>query len=359
MINKLILHNFKCFDNIDIPLNRITLLAGENGSGKSSIIQALLLFVQSRDKEKISELRLFGNYIKLGYSHDIFYEFSEEKEPHIKIGICSGDDEYSIDVEYKSEMVKLSLDEPIIVGNEGLFGDNFEYIAAERISPEKIFSVFEDSDYIGSHGENAINYLNKFGSKPICDEICISDVENTLSIQTDYWMGQLFRGFGIKTEELVKSDMINLRYQEISEGDKSNERRPINVGFGITYILPVVVALLKAKPGDLIIVENPECHLHPRAQRKIGEMLAYIANAGVQIIVETHSDHVLNGLRLSVKRGIISKEYTQILFVEREDVGRHYHTNVYEPNLLDNGDLDVWPEGFFDEWDNSLIKLLE
>ena len=240
-----------------------------------------------------------------------------------------------------------------------LFRNKIEYIAADRISPDVVFSSFDRSDSVGIHGESVMNYLNRYGTKPIHERLCVADVENTLATQLDYWMGQLFNGFSIRTEEVFGADMIKLRYQEISMGDKSNERRPINVGFGITYILPIVVALLKAEPGDLVIIENPECHLHPRAQRRIGEMISNISSAGVQIIVETHSDHVLNGIRLSVKRGDLDKQNTQILFTAREDIGRHYHSNVYSPVVLDNGDLEEWPEGFFDEWDNALIELLD
>lgn len=74
-----------------------------------------------------------------------------------------------------------------------------------------------------------------------------------------------------------------------------------NVGFGISYVLPIVLALVKAKKGELIILENPEAHLHPRGQRKMGELIARAAQGGVQVIVETHSDHILNGIRFVCK----------------------------------------------------------
>ena len=107
MVRKLHLHNFKCFEDIEIPLNMLTLLAGENGSGKSSIIQALLLFAQSVINGKIEELYLFGDYVKLGYSNDIIYEFSEETNPRLNIELFFENDQYSIDVEYKSRVTSL------------------------------------------------------------------------------------------------------------------------------------------------------------------------------------------------------------------------------------------------------------
>lgn len=359
MVKKISLHNFKCFDDIEIPFQRLTLLAGGNGSGKSTIIQALLAVAQSYiEHPEIPYLSLMGKYVKLGYSNDVFYEFNEEN-PLMSIQMEGNSGKIGLKMLYESQTTKMNVLETILEDTDiGLFKENFEYIAADRISPDKIFSVFNESKNVGIHGENVMNYLNTYGIKPIYEKLCVKGIDNNLVLQVDYWLSKLFNGFSVKFEEVIKSDIISLRFQEVSNLDKSNERRPINVGFGITYILPVLVALLKAMPGDIVIIENPECHLHPKAQRIIGEMMAMVASVGVQVIVETHSDHVLNGIRLSVKKGTIAKENTQILFVSREDIGMHFHTNVYAPNILENGDLDVWPEGFFDEWDNALISLL-
>src|SRR5438046_1441121 len=81
----------------------------------------------------------------------------------------------------------------------------------------------------------------------------------------------------------------------------SSEYRPTNVGFGITYALPIVVSILSARPGSLVIIENPEAHLHPRGQVRMGELLSLASTAGIQVLIETHSDHVLNGIRLAVR----------------------------------------------------------
>lgn len=359
MLRKIKLHNFKCFDDIEIPFNNLTLLAGGNGSGKSTIVQSLLLIAQSfYESKELTSIHFMGKYVKLGYSNDIFYEFNNS-EPTLGFNIKFDEGEISLNAKYISEETKLNAQcDGKIIDNVGLFNNNFEYISAERISPDKVFSSFSNDFNIGIHGENVMNYINKYGMKQINEELCVENIDNVLVLQLDYWLSKLFNGFCIKFEEVLKADIINLRYQEVTSQDKSNERRPINVGFGITYILPVLVSLLKSQPGDLVIIENPESHLHPKAQRLIGELLARVANVGVQVIVETHSDHVLNGIRLSVKNNIIEKENTQILFVSREDVGTNYHTNVYTPNIQSNGDLDIWPEGFFDEWDNALFSLL-
>ena len=122
-------------------------------------------------------------------------------------------------------------------------------------------------------------------------------------------------------------------------------------------MLPVLTALLKAKDGELIILENPEAHLHPRAQRLLGELISKAASTGAQIIVETHSDHILNGIRISVKNNDLEADKVKLFFFMRERVAEKYNVNVYAPVLAQNGDVDIWPEGFFDEWDNALAEL--
>lgn len=361
MISKIELINFKCFDNIEIPMKKLCLLAGSNGSGKSTIIQAILVVAQSVLADN-GYINFMGKYIKLGYSNDVLYEFTENNDLKIAISLqFDFKDTLSLKSNYESNQTKLKLltyfDKERYIR---IFQNcGFEYVAADRISPDKIFSVFEDNNSIGVHGEHVLNYLNTYGNMKISPSLCDNEINNNLILQLNYWLSKLFNGISIKLEELIKADTINFRFQEVSIGDLSNERRPINVGFGITYILPVLVVLLKGKPGDIVIIENPECHLHPKAQRLMGELIAKVANSGVQVIVETHSDHILNGIRLAVKNKQITKEDTQILFVDREDTGRHYYTNVYVPNIMENGDLDEWPEGFFDEWDNALLDLLE
>ena len=136
-----------------------------------------------------------------------------------------------------------------------------------------------------------------------------------------------------------------------------NAHRPVNVVYGITYVLPIIIAVLKAKKDDLIILENPEAHLHPKAQRLIGELLVKAASTGTQIILETHSDHILNGIRISAKKNYINAEKVKFFFFLREDIGSKFNVNVYSPVLNQQGDIDVWPEGFFDEWDNALAEM--
>lgn len=131
-------------------------------------------------------------------------------------------------------------------------------------------------------------------------------------------------------------------------------RRPTNVGFGLTYALPIVVACLTAGPGSLILLENPEAHLHPRGQSRMASLIAAAASAGAQLVVETHSDHVLDGTRLAVKQGRLAASDTAVHFFRGNGAG----VEIITPTVAEDGSLSEWPEGFFDESENTLDQLL-
>jgi predicted ATPase len=148
---------------------------------------------------------------------------------------------------------------------------------------------------------------------------------------------------------------VRLSYGFGSGVSSSNRYRPTNVGFGLTYALPIVIACLSAKPGSLILLENPEAHLHPQGQTWLAYLAVAAVAAGAQIIMETHSDHVLNGLRIAVKDGRIPAASTAVHFFRRSG----QTAEVISPGMGDDGMLSDWPKGFFDEWENSLDQLLD
>lgn len=187
------------------------------------------------------------------------------------------------------------------------------------------------------------------------------DGKKTLKQQTECWMNTISPGIQFDFTDVQAADTISLKIRQTENAAQMStimDYKPVNVGFGISYCLPIIVALLKAKPDDLVILENPEAHLHPQGQRKVGELIARAAQGCVQVIVETHSDHILNGIRLAVKQKVLEKEKVKLYyFCTKSENGVTLHT-FEEPRLDDNGRLNFWPKGFFDEWDNTLLELL-
>lgn len=92
-----------------------------------------------------------------------------------------------------------------------------------------------------------------------------------------------------------------------------------NVGFGLSYALPIIVAILSAQKDALLLIENPEAHLHPYGQAKLTELMCLAAQAGIQIIIETHSDHIINGALVACKQEKINKENIGIYQFNRDE----------------------------------------
>lgn len=204
-----------------------------------------------------------------------------------------------------------------------LFGDNFEYLGAERISP-RLF--YETSDYqvrrhkqLGTKGEYTAHFLSIFGDDDIPNGQLGHEEAFSYSLkhQVEAWLGEISPGIRISLTPNPNMDIVELRYSSALGTQTSNNYRAANVGFGVTYALPIIVAVLHASPDALLLIENPEAHLHPQGQSQMGRLLACAASCGVQIIVETHSDHVLNGMRVAVYEGLLNPDDVQLHFFQR------------------------------------------
>ncbi len=126
----------------------------------------------------------------------------------------------------------------------------------------------------------------------------------------------------------------------------------------MTYVLPVVTSIVSASQGDLLVIENPESHLHPAGQSIMGKLCAIAAQNGVQLVVESHSDHFLNGMRVAVKQKIINVDAIKVFFLQRDMHASMHASEVMYPKIDIDGRLDCWPDGFFDQWDKELDQLL-
>ncbi len=362
MITRICLKNFKCFENLDIKLTNVNILTGINGMGKSTIIQSLLLLKQTGQELIVNQrVRLNGELVQLGVGRDILCE-SAEDDASIGISIWEEGHEKSYQFYYEPFSDTLDTTEKCdSIPDVAELGKSV-YLSAYRIQPINIYGITNEKKLLqrefGSDGLYTLQYLKEYG--PQKTQLCIEDgmeESETLYQQVERWMGLVAPGVSIDINVDIDKQLARLGYSFVEGKNRTNTYSCVNVGFGITYVLPIVVALLSAKEGDLILLENPEAHIHPGGQRKLGELIAAVGNAGVQIIVETHSDHILNGIRIAVKNGVINKNDINLLYFykDMEDGYRHKYAN---PHIDENGRIDEWPQGFFDEWDNALLELL-
>ncbi|WP_049574885.1 AAA family ATPase [Streptomyces sp. SBT349] len=374
MLERLGITNFKAFGRQDIALAPFTLLTGLNSSGKSTVLQALALLRQSHEAGVLEDgadsgLLLNGEFVQLGTGKDVRHEAYPKDDPDIGLSVApaaSASEPLSWRALYGSEddLLKLAASPParlsLIDALPELFGPRFQYLKADRIVPDISYPRSHHAvvrrGFLGARGEHTANYLRVHQDDSIeADLRHPSSPSGTLLAQTDAWMQQLCPGVDLQAIGIDGTDTVRLSYGFGSGVSASNRYRPTNVGFGLTYALPVVIACLTARPDSLILLENPEAHLHPQGQTSLAYLAAAAVAAGAQLVVETHSDHVLNGLRISVKNGRIPASATAVHFF-----GRSGHSGeVVSPGMSDDGMLSDWPRGFFDEWENSLDQLLD
>jgi len=369
MITRIAISNFKAFRKAEIITTALNLFTGMNGMGKSSFIQSLLLLRQSNTiTSPLTQFLLIlkGEIIDIGKGKDAYnihadsdfirFEVDFENKSIINSGykfIPESDVLY--DVEKETDIFKL--------GAYSLFNADFKYLKAERIIPVNTYkanlSAVEQSGFLGYNGENVPLFiaLNKLEPLKINSVKHPDAISNNLIANIDAWMNEITPGTHVISTYFNELDLVRLSYQFDDGDDVTPEFSPVNVGFGFTYVLPVITAVLSAKKGDLIIIENPESHLHPQGQAKLGELFAKAANDGVQLIIESHSDHLLNGIRVAVKKGFVKSDEVSIFYFERNKDSKEHVSQIIQPKIDEDGRIDNWPEGFFDEWDKMLDKL--
>lgn len=357
MLSSLELKNFKCFSNLHIELGHLNVFTGLNGMGKSTVIQSLLLFKQSQTQGgHIDRLFLNGNYVSLGTGQDILFENAAEEI--ISLSFTENEISTNVKIAYDADSDVFDIT-PSVRHICGSLTSDFEYLNAERLSPKTIYeksSLYMNNNQLGIYGQYTAHYLSLHQDDPLDDGF--SDTYKTLKDGIQFWLNEISPNVRLNISQIANADLaqINYYYTGLHDSTKSREYRPTNVGFGISYILPIITALLKAKNGSILVLENPEAHLHPRGQRKIGELIALCASRGVQIFLETHSDHLMNGIRIAVKNNILASEQVKVYFFNN-NTGISSH-NVETPKILSNGRFDFWPDGFFDEWEKALDDIV-
>jgi predicted ATPase len=374
VLERISITNFKAFARQDIDLAPFTLLTGLNSSGKSTVLQSLALLRQSHVAGFLDEaddsggFHLNGELVQLGTGQDVRHESYTEDDPDITLAVVKDGTRYAWRAQYgREDDLLLLLEAPAASAFRAtrdlpaLFGQGFQYLKADRIVPDVSYPRSHDAAvrrrFLGARGEHTVNFLRAHEDDLVVAESLRRPGESSTSLSeaTDYWMQRLCPGVNIEADGIQGTDTVRLSYGFGSGVSASNRYRPTNVGFGLTYALPIVVACVSAQPGSLILLENPEAHLHPQGQTWLAYLAVAAVSAGAQVILETHSDHVLNGLRIAVKDARIPASSTAVHFFRRNG----QTAEVISPAVGADGMLSDWPKGFFDEWENSLEQLLD
>jgi predicted ATPase len=386
MIDSLTLQSFKCFDDQPIRFRRLSIFAGPNASGKSSVIQAFLLLRQSHfaNPFRLRSLELSGELFDAGSAKDVVNSNSPERI--VGFELQSGTTTLKLEFFYpqgnseirRMQRVGTPLDDMTPRDRFRLPPQNaiafpifhrthFSYLSAERLGPRATYPTapvrFASlAGLVGAHGEFVAHVLAAEGHETLTNtywgdlkrSVPSSESISLATITRDY-LGTIVPGADIRAQ--TSFARVEYSYFDVRiAGFDTDYLRPANAGFGISYVLPIIVCGLALAPGSLLIVENPEAHLHPQGQSAMGEFLAHVAASGIQVIIETHSDHLLNGVRLGVKRGIVAPNDVAVTFFERTLTPPTHR--VSELELLKDGSVNRWPKGFFDQAERDYSDLL-
>lgn len=371
MIKKLFLKNFKCYKNEGFSFGKLTVFCGNNSVGKSTAIQAIAIPFQNKLSKLIA---INGDLVNLGASSDIFSNYADVGDEVLEIEITFqnrsnhsfkwGVNDFQEQQELKNHLTLKSAD---VKGLQKLtsnyFHENgFQFIEAERYGPRYYFNINKNEsilNWLGSKGEFSYEVFSSLEESnlrlPERDLRTHPEAADNTSIRRNiiYWMSEISPGFNIEAD-IVRSAGISHAHFQTSNSAKTI---PLNMGFGLSYSLSIVIALLVTKPGGLVVLENPEAHLHPRGQSYLGRLIALAALSGVQVIIETHSDHLLNGIRVIAR---LKNEYKnndfKVYYVSATDNGP---SQVDEINIGDKGELSKWPDGFFDQQSYDIKTIIK
>ena len=331
MIKELTLKGFKSFFDETLAIAPLTVLTGLNSSGKSSVIQA---FRMLRNRGPLpghgTSEELTNIYYGQRYSIQIKYTDLKGQECYMGFGPEA---------------------QRRVMGYYGI--PQFTYVSADRYGPRTSIPI-NNTHQLGERGDNVLRIIADNEWTELDKRLKHEKSEgDTFGYNLQAWLGCISPGveFRSKIEPMTDSSY------SIFDG-----HRATNVGFGLSYTLPIIVALFmstlnrdKRVYHPVVLLENPEAHLHPKGQTEMARLICSAVDAGTQVVVETHSDHLYDGIRIYAKNhpGFAAKVATHWFELDEKKL-----TSVQSPKMDDSGNLDFWPEGLFDQFGLNATELI-
>ncbi len=348
MFTHLRLENFKSWRELDIDLAPVTILFGTNSSGKSSILQSILLLLQSYETQGIDYIDFGGgrgDYVDLGGFQQVVFNHDLTKSIKIYFNYAHRySKEFEIVMQYKDDNTEIT-DRSMSESLWDFFGNELQIFKGAQ----------SYLSYLGPIRQNAQRSYLWSGSMPHNIE---ADGENTLAILTassrseennsllenvSKWLNHLELTNEFNINPLDESKRFYETIVKIGEIQTSLK----DVGFGISQVLPVITLLFFAREYSTILLEQPELHLHPRAQAHLADLILHVAEERkLQLIVESHSEHLLRRLQrriAEVEHEFASPENVKMYFCDTGENG----STIQSVEVDEYGQIQNWPHNFF------------
>ena len=335
MFKQIHIEGFKCLDAEELFFGSFNIITGLNSTGKSSLIQALLLFCEVAEQSRAPKPYAITNF------DEIRNKYLNSRELRIVVNETA---------------LKLTSDEAVL---DGSLGDamfpakdrGLYYLSENRTGPEELAERTKNA-IVGDDGRFLFNLFELNKSLPIAPVLVKTDSQ-TLSQNVDYWLQEIL-GVRIElTSQVVTSTSLKISYAF----DELSSVSPLQLGAGVSYLAKILILCLHANPGDIVIIENPEIHLHPAAQSRLGAFFSFVANAGIQVILETHCEHLINRVRYEAYCKNIAAEQVKLFYKStHRDAFQKIGLNPFGHYINESGESTPFPSGFFD---STLSELLE
>ncbi|MDX8411242.1 MAG: DUF3696 domain-containing protein [Mariprofundaceae bacterium] len=433
MLDHLHVENFKSWKKLDIKLNQVTGLFGTNSSGKSSLLQFLLLLKQTKNATDRGLVLDFGGgtgqLVNLGSFKDMIHSHDVDAQLKWKIDWTLQKTNISDATKKRTEVLasdsRLAIQSVVHLQNQTLTSDNLEYQFAGfnfSISPKKegdtefqldatlpegsdfrfirnwqrawslpgpikthlfpdqaktyyqnadFLSIFEaryesmmDSIYylgplreypkreypwsgtspldVGTRGERTIEAILSATSRDEKRNLRYKSPYKPFQEIIAYWLKELKLIAEFKIEEIGRG--ANLYRAVVRRDARSPEALLTDVGFGVSQVLPALVMMYYVPEGSTVIMEQPEIHLHPSVQSGLADVILTVSkNRKLQVIVESHSEHMLRRFQRRVAEDSFPSEEIKLYFCD--NVGGQ--SKLTDLNLDMFGEILNWPSGFF------------
>lgn len=375
MINKVRIQALKSIKDMTVHCKKMNLIVGTNSSGKSTFLQSILLEAQN----SAEQWGLNGPLLELGEFNEV-HNYSAGRNEPIKIETWTNkeipfylefkqDDSskkgYKIEMSDSGDDILFDLlqaeDE---FSSPVIYGTGIRYLSSRRIGVQDSYSKNRNSsDDFGINGEFSVAYLQEH-EDDIIEQALQSDVEHfgdSLAGQVNYWLARILGDTTMRTRNVSKTSFVQILYNNNPETINQEELycRPINVGSGVSYLISILIECLASQKDDIIIIENPEIHLHPKAQSELCKFFYLISQAERQLFIETHSDHIFNGVRAGIARGDFNQDDIAVNFFVMKNASTQCNPITFGKFGKIYGENDrLTLENLFDQFELDLDEMM-